>query len=756
MYKIVGIESLDDFFSKKSSKVSYSIHFEGLNKTIKDFISKYYAYVSKHGVIIEGGLKNPTADNTRFFMEKLPSGFKYDSKHLSANFKIMFPNLEVSQINLLTESLLSICDDLKAKGKNDSVLSNAYIKIICWLYYKFNSLLSKLGTSQDTKILYEGNIGTYELSVLGLLASCGCDVVILNYDGESLYKKYDSEYKYSTLFKNGDVNPFDSSSYNLTLVRKNFINKQRLENILGSLDIKIYTNLWLNMDSIDEIIDSDIYSKPIITKDEDIFVKKVFRHNEHGYMCNYFIRINGVDNKDTIAERLFDFRERLKGLKTAEPNFVIENNKIPAVTALEMASFVRPDGYTQEEFLLNGLNAIALSNKVSKIVKNQFYYFLSNFTDLPLNKFKEMVLKFLCLIHRYKHIINQSGTFIMFSGDLCDFDINFLHFLSTIPVDVLILNLGNCKQDLSSIPSLFEFNFNDSLSLETYPIQTVQSTCSTVAYNAEQDLDKMLYQDTGIYRDRQYSKSNVVLLRTMYEEIELLWREELKLRQGFITSEDVVIMPVIYAKVSGVKDKDISAYNLMIDRLKSCPSTILIEDSSIMGSSALQPMYIAEVMKSMVLDKNLIKNHAQYKYGFLRDSVQDYIIDKLQVLLDSKVIKGTYKNGVENTILTVCMNLPMDIVRLLQNFDLTKVNPKIIYINKTEETMSLHDTIVYSFLSCLGFDVLFLIPTGYATVEKYLDRCLFTEYQVGEYVYNLDRTKKDSGKSFINKLFGRS
>ena len=74
-----------------------------------------------------------------------------------------------------------------------------------------------------------------------------------------------------------------------------------------------------------------------------------------------------------------------------------------------------------------------------------------------------------------------------------------------------------------------------------------------------------------------------------------------------------------------------------------------------------------------------------------------------------------------------------------------KTNPKIFYINTTENILMLDQTIFLQYLSLLGFDILMYVPTGYNIMEKYLDKKLFTEYQVGEYQYGMTlniRTQK--------------
>jgi hypothetical protein len=95
------------------------------------------------------------------------------------------------------------------------------------------------------------------------------------------------------------------------------------------------------------------------------------------------------------------------------------------------------------------------------------------------------------------------------------------------------------------------------------------------------------------------------------------------------------------------------------------------------------------------------------------------------------------KNGAENFLLPVFFNLPKPVINLIQKFDFTKTNPKIFYINTTENILTLEQTIFLQYLSFLGFDILMYIPTGYNVIEKYLDKKLFAEYQVGEYIYDM-------------------
>lgn len=101
------------------------------------------------------------------------------------------------------------------------------------------------------------------------------------------------------------------------------------------------------------------------------------------------------------------------------------------------------------------------------------------------------------------------------------------------------------------------------------------------------------------------------------------------------------------------------------------------------------------------------------------------------------MIKGTFENGTEYAIVATVLNMPKEIVRLIQKFDFTKKNPKLIYFNTGEKIISLEDSILAAFLNLAGFDVVFFVPTGYQNIEKYFNRKLMEEHQIGEYVYDL-------------------
>ncbi|MDE6776248.1 MAG: YceG family protein, partial [Ruminococcus sp.] len=343
----------------------------------------------------------------------------------------------------------------------------------------------------------------------------------------------------------------------------------------------------------------------------------------------------------------------------------------------------------------------------------------------------------------------------------------FLRFLSRLPVDVLLLKPDRSQYSVLSDSMLYELNHSESMMIDRFPFESM--SVATAAYNAERELDTLMYTDSGIYRDRQHGHASTITLRTMYEEIAILWEQELKYRPNFSADGDRVTMPVIFAKISGVKDHNLPLYWSTIKQF-IINDTLLIERTPYINPHKDNPFksFSAGFLKNGVLCRDNIKVNRFYKFGVLREEIQEHIFDKMQLLIDRKIIKGTSVDGTEYSIVAQLLDLDKGIIRMIQQMDFTKKNPKVVYINTTENAISKEDTILTAFLSLVGFDVIFFIPTGYRTVETFLQGDMLVEHQIGDYIYDLrlpdlrlipslppPSANKKQRRSWRDKLFKR-
>ena len=733
MLEHVKIRQLNDFFMKlgeRSEKGVFFYRINGYNEQIGDFIQKYYETARSAGVIIEGRIPNPNEKNLLYYDEIMGRNFQLSKNFIATSLKKWLPRMNDYQRDMVSSGIYSTLENLKENGKNENVLKNVYIKFMCWLYYKFERIVSQLGNDTVPKILYEGDVSNHELLLLRVLSIAGCDIVLLQYNGDENYLKYDDSSSFSDSLNISDMGSFPQD-FSLKKVRDEIQNAVSCQRLYGQKSaFKNFTNYWIQGKGL-----------------EDFKTSVQNRGNDDTLFYNCYCRITGVEDKLTYMNELYQFYLELKNSKR---RLVVVNGEIPK-PSMEEISQIKRSNYTRQDQMILDLSANIkyLANvELQRMMVTSFVDTIleeSKREKMSLNKLTNKAVYLLCWLKRYQEALfsgwkmPEIGCFIHMGGCAGNSEALFLKFLARLPVDVLILvpNLDSkcCLTD----NLLFEKHYQDSLKVEKFPQDNAELRIGTAAYHAERELDNLMYRDSGIYRNKQYGRAISVNLQTMYEEIAILWKQEMKYRPNFSTIDDVVNMPVIFAKASGVKNSQLRQYWVGIKELIT-DQTLVIKNGPFIDSTEPNPIkaYATDLFKNGKIQRNKIKAHPSYQYGVLRDEMQEHILDKLQLLIDERIIKGTFENGTEYVIVSIILNLKKEVVRMIQKFDFTKVNPKVIYINTTENSISLEDSILMAFLNLLGFDILFFVPTGYQTVERFFNKKLMEEHQVGEYMYDLN------------------
>ena len=726
------IQSLGDYFVDLNSRQNKGVYFyriNGYSEEINEFIKKYYDVARRTGVVIEGKIPNPDEKNLAYYGEIMGMNFQMSIEFISTSLKKWLPRMNDFQRQNVSASIYDSLDTMRKAGKTENMLKNAYIKFMCWLYYKFERIVNQLGENNIPKILYEGYVSNYELMLISILSNAGCDVVMLQYQGDQGYLKVDPNSVLSDNLQMSGLQSFPEG-FSLKKVREELQNEMNNERLYGTKpNIANCTNAWIKGKGLD-----------------DIKTSIALRGNDNKFFYNCFCRINGAEDKLTYANELFQFQQEIRNSKR---KLVIVNEEIPKPTPEEIAGIKRSNYAKLDRLVLDLSSNIKYTANVElqRIMHKAFVDIVlaeSKKETGNLNRLTNKTVYLLCWLKRYMSELfsnwknSDVACFVYMGGCKNENEAMFISFLGRLPIDVLILcpnlNTKCCLQD----KLLYEVNYTESLSINRFPEDNSHVKIGTVAYHAERDLDTLMYQDTGMYRNQQYGKANVINLQTMYEEIRILWDQELKYRPNFSTVDGVVNIPVIFSKVSGVKDGLVAPYWVSIKELIT-DDTILIKNVPYISSTAANPMkaYAAEFYKNGKLQKNKIKNHPKYPYGILREDMQEFMLDKLQSLIEQKLIKGIGENGTEYTVIAQVLNLPKDIVRMIQKFDFTKKNPKIVYINTGESVISLEDSILIAFLNLIGFDIIFFVPTGYQSIEKHFNKTLMEEHQIGEYKYDM-------------------
>lgn len=755
MFQLGRIEKLHDYFSACSRRREQAVFFyrvAGYSGEVAAFLTQYDQAARTNGVVIEGRIPNPDPKQLDYLAEMMGSDFQLDAGFLTQKLTRWLPRLTGAQREAVVTAMTATLQDLQAHGKNENMLRNAYIKYMCWLYYKFERILGRLGGDELPKILYDGTVSSYELQLLVILARAGADIVLLERAGDAGYLRCDPTSQYAQLYQAPGLTPFPAD-FSLRQLREQGRQQAERQKLYGApAGIAPCTNAWMKAPDGKEILTA------VRARGDD---PKLF--------YNAFVVQYGVEDKLLFPSDMVAFYQQLKreGRKVC-----LENGRLPPPTPEEIAAVRRRNHQTAEQLAADlAANLQYPNNQQLQTLMRQAFLDVVLEEDKAvggnLNRLLNKAVYLVAWMKRYQKDLFQNwqapevGVFILFGACSGDNEVLFLRLLAKLPVDVLVLLPDLNAPCVLKDPALLDLHKEQSLPMTDFPVEPSQMRVRTAAYQAEREMDSILYQNTGLYRAKQHQKAEAVTLQTMYEEIGLLWDQELKYRPGFAAEGDTVTVPVLLEKICGIKDGPILPYWLEIKKLVT-PETTLVTKLPWQTGLEANPMkpYATQFLRQGRLQREKIKQHKDYPYGILRPEIQDYLLDKLQVLLDEKLIAGTYQNGTEYTIVSTILGLPKDLLRHIQNFDFTKKNPKLIIISTTEETLSLEDSILVAFLNLVGFDILFFVPTGYQSIEKYFQKPFANEHQLGPYRYDLQvpdfRTLHEGGKSSIRKLFGRS
>lgn len=800
--------SINDHLAKVSQRPVRGSYFSrvcGYDTEVDALIHKYFDAAQKCGTIISGNIPAPTPQNLEYYNEMLGSEFQLDLTFIKTHLKKWIAQLKPEQLETIGTAIYDTLNSMKAKGKPDGVLKSTYTKFMCWLYFQFRGIVGRLGNDDLPKIIYDGNITNHELMFMNMIHKAGCDILLIEYNGDDNYLKLDPNNEISEKLPS----PAGSfpSGYSLKKIKEdkiaaakrpattaNAVNKPAAMQTpapptanaasrpttvrtpapsttnpsthsvpktpqkvpVPIVKVQACTNAWIKGEKLD-----------------DVRTPYTLRGNDDQLFYNVFTRINGEWDKLTYINDLYTTYTELQN---AGRHIVVVENEIPIPTPQEINTVDRSQCENSSMMIFNLSKQIRydFNQQLRDLMAKAFIELMEDEakdTTTSLGKLTTKAVYLLCWIKRYtpqlfvswKWNSSEPACFIYLGGCKNSNEALWLRYLSRLPVDVVILvpdlNMRCCLED----ETLYEQNFSDSEHITAFPYNQPQIRVGTVAYHAERELDQLMYQDSGMYREHQYAKATVITLNTMYEEIAIFWDQELKFRPGFNTANDTVSVPVIFSKVSGVKDGNTSAYWASVKKLITPETTVLTPANASQFSASDDILRVAPIFfRNGKVDKEKIINHKHFKYGYLREEVIDYMLDKLELLLNGDVIKDTSTNNVTYTIIATVLNLPDEIIRRIQSFDFTKKNPKIVYINTSQTIMTVEESIVMAYLNMIGFDIVFFVPTGYRCVEKYFNGKIVEDHQIGEYLYDLSvphlGTSSAGKKPFAalkNKLFGK-
>lgn len=775
------LTQFDDFWKPLGARQTPGVYFcriAGYSPGLVQFLEQAMQKRAQMPMQITGKLQNPDGNQLSYLQGALGNAFQCDAAFFETQLKKWLPRLSDAQRTQIANAICQVLEAQRAQGKNENMLRNAYTKFMCWMYYRFEQLLHLLGKDPLPRILYDGELSSHEFQLFCILAQAGCDILLIEPEGDAKYQKLDPKNEQSTLCTWAGNAPFPQD-FSLEHMLKTYRPPVQSQHPAVSIarpqasrpappppraqlprpqpvqrtpqTPRTPQAVHIEPRPQRQRTPAELFpNAPVIAPNTwlsgnlpaDSLTEPATRGERSDYTYTMFVRILGVEDKSSYERDLFLWRKKLEDAG----RHVMILEELPVPTPDETARVARSNAQSGAQVIASLLPMLrpTANGKLDAAAGRALAEILTELTEAnePPMRIKNKGVYLVCWFNRYFRTLFEGYSAgklpVLFYFGICHtaFEALFLRFLARLPLDILEIYPEQTEACCLSDKLLFERVYPETLHLEHFPESADAVSYRTAAYHAEQELTETLYQDSGLYRAHQYQKAAAVSLQTMCEEVYILWDKEAVYRPGFEVIDDTVLVPVLTAKVSGVKNRDTGAYWSQVKRMIDA-DTICITRLPYMqpvDESRLNPV---SFIKNKKLQREALKNSPAYPYGLLRPEVQDFLLDKVQLLLDSGLIRGTFSQGMEYKILSVAMNLPKEIVRILQKADFTQAVPKVLVAATGETSCSLEDSILFALLHNVCFDVVLFVPTGYQIIEKYYTEPLFTEHQAGEYLYDL-------------------
>ncbi len=496
------------------------------------------------------------------------------------------------------------------------------------------------------------------------------------------------------------------------------------------------------MARIVETISADMnHLSESITEEHSVRLYSRGGHFSKGEMIPvYFLLITGSGDDDAYTNFLFGLKGDI--IKSGKPFALLDGPiEIPGGDKMLLSSV----DTSSPASIISGLCGLVTVNgnkELSIIAQNALGEMLTGVERDVFAVGGEMVLK-LRFISSAIGVNTDTIPIILYYGVPSAEDALFLCFAQRSGFDVLCISPDDRAKDMfDRCPYAAKMQMESigpSAPVRPFPKAPVKAKIATVAYNAERELDTMLYNGDTMFRDRQFSKLASVVLQTTYDEIDLLWDQEAKFRPGFAVNGDYVTSPVIFAKINGIaggaaKERQ---YWEMVEDMITYRSMYIIKAPAYRAPGITASRMYAQYHRGKKLDIEGLLRSKLNKYGFLSDSLQRLIFEKAQAVLDDGLLQMDSEQELVDYVMHVALGLNERITRLLQQYDFTKEIPKAIIVDTIEDPFTKLECTQVLMLSYLGFDVIIFSPSGYRNIETHVSERAFQIHNIGDYAYGL-------------------
>ncbi|MGG0716834.1 YceG family protein [Robertmurraya massiliosenegalensis] len=351
-------------------------------------------------------------------------------------------------------------------------------------------------------------------------------------------------------------------------------------------------------------------------------------------------------------------------------------------------------------------------------------------------------------------------------GDFKKSHFYFFYYLLKVGCDLVVFN-PNGSDILSEIDPngelTFVHHYPGQKAVEAFPVEK-RSRKATVAYRASREIESILnHEGSGLYKPwqlRDYTPTSITL-KTTYDELFILSKEIAMIRPDFEVSNGVVKIPTVFAKVQGVS-RNRKEYWDRIHGITEGEASLLIKQFPFSSSvnNDFRFHYRDALERDGLLSVEKMTRSNYWRYSHLPTGLQMGIANAIRNICAKPALKPVYKETMDDVkmyLFTQGMQIPPNVLQLLQQFDYSQTVPKIIlFNNELNGTMTRTDAALLLLLNQFGIDIILYNPPGHNDIENFVEDHLYDTHWLEDVVFNLEFREPSIVKRLFRQGFRRT
>ncbi|WP_246188262.1 YceG family protein [Metabacillus lacus] len=395
---------------------------------------------------------------------------------------------------------------------------------------------------------------------------------------------------------------------------------------------------------------------------------------------------------------------------------------------------------------------------------------------LPYLVFKRVCIDLIKWSHNHLQIWVEEADFdlkqlpkIMWRGKASQSEQYFLLLLMKFGFDVVCFGQDE-ELVFTDVPlssesmQMLSYHHQISESSKSTPASAAveEKRTATPAYRASKEIEELLSEKNSLYyRPWQFRehRTSSLTLKTTYEEMFMIGKQPGSIRPGFQAGEDSVRIPVLFSKVLGVS-KNRRRYWRAVQELMQQPQASTIKSFPFTRkTSSINPLHYSASLAedSTVLDPEKMVLGEWWKYTSLPKGFQLALASAISRHCERprlKQLKDETLFELQLYLFHQALQIPKDMLILLQNFDLPHDVPKLIlYHNENNGYLTRSDAALLLLLNEFGIDLILFNPPGRLDLEKYIEEQYFDNHWLEEMSYGEGFREPSAVKRLLRKWF---